>query len=203
MKGLLLKDVYTLMREASIFLLIIAVFALMGNTAISVVYAALLPITALAYDERSKWGNLAATMPYSVRELVLSKYLLGYLGIAGASVLTVTTQLLLACVRRTPADAGELWMSALLMACVASVALSVNLPFMFRMGVERGRIVFFLLIAGTVFVGMMSGSEWIGRLFSSDAVSDVGIAALAALATVAVNVVSIAVSVASYRRKMR
>ena len=42
-------------------------------------YAAMMPISALAYDENCKWDQLAAMMPYSVRDIVLSKYLFGYI----------------------------------------------------------------------------------------------------------------------------
>ncbi|MEA4890523.1 MAG: ABC-2 transporter permease [Clostridiaceae bacterium] len=73
MKGLLLKDYYTLFKQAKIFILLILVFAVMPGesmTSFAVVYAAMLPITALAYDERAKWDSLAAMMPYSVRNIV-------------------------------------------------------------------------------------------------------------------------------------
>ena len=63
-----------------IFLVLLVAFALIPGysmSAFAVMYAAMLPMTALAYDERSKWDTLAAMMPYSTGALVLSKYLLG------------------------------------------------------------------------------------------------------------------------------
>ena len=82
MKGLLLKDWYTLTRQLKFILAMLVFFSILpgySTVSFALVYAAMLPITALAYDERSKWDELAAMMPYSVRELVLSKYILGLL----------------------------------------------------------------------------------------------------------------------------
>lgn len=89
MSALILKDFYVLWRQARYFLILILIFsAIPGsfNATFAVVYTSMLPYTAMAYDERSKWDQLAATMPYSHRDLVLSKYLFGWLA-AGASVI--------------------------------------------------------------------------------------------------------------------
>mgnify|MGYP000464773336 CR=1 FL=1 len=61
------------------FLVLILLFsALPGsyNAIFAVTYAAMLPYSCVAYDERSKWDQLAAMMPYSNRDLVLSRYIL-------------------------------------------------------------------------------------------------------------------------------
>lgn len=68
MKGLFIKDLYTLAKQMKIFLLMIVVFAVVPNGSMAgfaIVYSAMLPMTSLAYDERSHWDELAATMPYS------------------------------------------------------------------------------------------------------------------------------------------
>ena len=85
MKGLLLKDWYTLIKQMKIMLVLMLVFACVPGysmAAFAVVYAAMLPVTALAYDERSKWDELAAMLPYSVREIVGGKYVLGVTAVA-------------------------------------------------------------------------------------------------------------------------
>jgi energy-coupling factor transporter ATP-binding protein EcfA2 len=74
------------------FLLIFTIIPNMNLSSIAIVYAAMLPITVIAYDERSKWDQLAAMMPYSKRELVFSKYLLGYIGVALFSIITLVLQ---------------------------------------------------------------------------------------------------------------
>ena len=59
MSALLLKDYYVIFRQMKIFLLLILVFSCIPGTFYStfaVVYASMLPYTALAYDERSTLG---------------------------------------------------------------------------------------------------------------------------------------------------
>ena len=83
MKSLLLKDYYTLKKNLGVVLLFMLGFCcLMSDDLVTVYcafYAAMLPVTAIAYDERANWNSLAVSMPYSFRDLALGKYLLGYL----------------------------------------------------------------------------------------------------------------------------
>ena len=107
MKGLLLKDLYTLGKQMKIFLVLLVAFALIPGYSISafaVMYAAMLPMTALAYDERSKWDTLAAMMPYSTGALVLSKYLLGYFLAFCAALIALAAQVALSLFQHTSVD---------------------------------------------------------------------------------------------------
>lgn len=148
MTGLLMKDIYTLFKQMGLYLLLIVIFTLMpGDTMpmFAIIYAALLPITALAYDERSKWDTLAAMMPYKKSDLVLSKYLLGYLGIVISCLFATAAQAVTAAFGGA-AFTIERVCSTLLVACVAALLLAFNLPFMFKLGVEKGRIFFYVLV---------------------------------------------------------
>lgn len=145
MKALLLKDFYVLWKQMRYFLLVILVFsALPGgyNMVFAVTYAALLPYSCVAYDERSKWDQLAAMMPYSVRDLVLSRYALGWIGGAGACLVSLVLQTAFSLAfHRAAAPAALL---AAFFACVSTLA--ITLPLIFRFGVERGRLIMFLII---------------------------------------------------------
>lgn len=147
MKALLLKDFYVLWRQLRFLLLFILVFsAIPGsfNATFAVVYMAMLPYTALSYDERSKWNQLAAMMPYTERDIVLSKYVLGTLATAAASVFSLTLQTVISVAAPYPGRPEPL---ITLMAFFASLCiLAVTLPLMFRLGVEKGRLVMFLII---------------------------------------------------------
>ena len=80
MKALIKKDIFTVLKSMKVFLVIIILFSIIPGfsaSSFAVVYASMLPLTALAYDERSKWDTLAATMPYSPWQIVGSKYALG------------------------------------------------------------------------------------------------------------------------------
>ena len=101
MKALILKDTYVIWRQMKYFLVMILLFSALPsgfNNAFAVGYAAMLPYTALAYDERSKWEQMAAVMPYSTRDIVLGYYVFGWLCIAAAAVLSLLLQAVLSLV---------------------------------------------------------------------------------------------------------
>ena len=145
MKALILKDTYVIWRQMKYFLVIILLFSALPsgfNNAFAVVYAAMLPYTALAYDERSKWEQLAAVMPYSTRDIVLGKYVFGWLCIGAAAALSLLLQAVLALVSSRAFSPAMMAMSALGGLCI----LAISLPVMFRFGVEKGRMAMYLII---------------------------------------------------------
>ena len=145
MKALILKDAYVIWRQMKYFLVMILLFSALPsgfNNAFAIVYASMLPYTALAYDERSKWDQMAAMMPYSTRDVVLGKYVFGWLCIGAAAVLSGLFQAALSLVSHREVISGMLALSLLGGFCI----LAISLPVMFRFGVEKGRLAMFLII---------------------------------------------------------
>lgn len=164
MRALILKDFYVLWKQMRLFVVVLLVFAVsqgVFGSVFIVIWCAMLPYTAMAYDERCKWDQLAAMMPYSVRDLVLSKYVLGWLCAGAASVLALAVQLVM--------KSGDL-PTVLVSLCASACILSITLPLMFRFGVERGRMGMFLLIflvcigGGVVSSAVVSGDTGVFRL---------------------------------------
>lgn len=201
MKGLLIKDFLTLAKQMKLFLLIIVVFAcLPGFSAVSfaLVYSAMLPVTALAYDERSKWDNLAVMMPYSPGQLVFSKYVLGYAAVIGAAVISVIAQTAISLI--SGAQFGGAKATLFLMSCLALAIQSLCLPVMFKLGVEKGRFMFMVLIM--VFAaGTMALSDKASALIAPANADLGGAMAVALLITLALNVISIRFSTAAFIKK--
>lgn len=157
MKGLLLKDWYTLIKQMKIMLVLMLAFACVPGysmAAFAVVYAAMLPVTALAYDERSKWDELAAMLPYSIKEIVGGKYVLGVTAVAAAGAVAAVAQLILSRFGWTQFDA-EAAFALLFTACLALIMLAIYLPVMFRLGVEKGRVLFTILICASAAAGVI------------------------------------------------
>ncbi len=202
MKGLLIKDFYTLTKQLKIFLVIIVLFTFMqGSSAYSfaILYSAMLPITALAYDERSKWDKLAAMMPYSTSTLVLGKYLLGYICVAAAAILSIIIKVVLSLYTKKPFPI-EIFVEMLPVVCFASMLQAFNLPFMFKMGVEKGRLIFLAFIAIIVFGGTAFKDEAAQWLVSQQA-DFMSLAVVVLLLTMIINVISIALSIRIYKHK--
>ena len=120
MKGLLIKDWKTLVKQTKVMLAITALLACVPSTymsAFALFYAAMLPITALAYDERAKWDELAAMMPYTARSIVGSKYVLGLTLVLPVLVLSMLSRLI---VHSTPI-VSEDTMALLITACLSLI----------------------------------------------------------------------------------
>ncbi len=143
MKGLILKDIYTLRQQGKIYLFMAVFFAaiaLIGQDSSSFVgvicvLVAMLPVTALSYDERANWDRYALTMPLTRRDIVLGKYLLACIasaiGFLFAFCFTLVTN-------------GNLSRSAFLAATFWLLSLflfSVLMPIFFKFGVEKGRMI--------------------------------------------------------------
>ena len=200
MKALIIKDTYVIWRQMKYFLILILIFSALPsgfNNAFAVIYTSMLPYTALAYDERSKWDQLAAMMPYSTRDAVLSKYVFGWLCIGGAAVLSGLLQMALSLVVDRVFLPGVMVLSVLGAVCI----LAISLPLMFRMGVEKGRLAMFLVIflvcgaAGAI--AHIAESVGSGTVFAFQA----PVLAVMLIAAVVLNAISVPLSMRFYTKR--
>lgn len=200
MKALIKKDIFTVLKSMKVFLVIIILFSIIPGfsaSSFAVVYASMLPLTALAYDERSKWDTLAATMPYSPWQIVGSKYALGYLGQAGSILLTLAAQ---AATRLLgvafDAASSE---SVLYAACTGLMMTALSLPAAFRLGVEKGRLMLTALILVCILAVVLL-SDRLTQVFSADT-SAVSLRIAALIFFAAINAASIALSAKLYEKR--
>lgn len=152
MKALIQKDIYVLWKQMRMFLLALVIMAVAGgafNSIFIVVWCSMLPYSAMAYDERSHWEEMAAMMPYTRRDIVLSKYVLGWLCMGAAAALSIAVQVAASAVMQVGVDYGLMMLSF----CMGVFALDVTMPVIFRLGVERGRLAFMLVVFGVAFAG--------------------------------------------------
>ena len=191
MSALLLKDYYVIFRQMKIFLLLILVFSCIPGTFYStfaVVYASMLPYTALAYDERSRW------------DVVLSKYLFGWIAVAASAAATFVLQTILSVIWLSDVEGPSIPV-ILLSVCVAVCILDITLPMMFRFGVEKGRLAMFLIIflvcASAGGIATIEQSSLDGGFYLSLSLVP------AAIAAVVLSVVSIPLAIRFYGRRSR
>ena len=171
MKGLLLKDFYMMAKYCRTYLLIGAVFIAVSfagqdsQNMFFVFYPCLLcgmiPVNLLAYDERSRWMEYSGTLPYTRAQLVSCKYLLGML-VQGAMLVVVG---IAQGVRMGLAGTFQWREYGLIMATIfamATITSSISLPFMFRWGVEKGRIAYYCMI------GFVCAGGYLGSVFFAE-----------------------------------
>ena len=156
MKGLILKDLFVLRKIAVLYLVIEGVLlaASLFNPAMQMfailyflILAMMLPITALAYDERAGWEKYALTMPVTRKKLVASKYLLGLI-LLGTSLVLMILFIIFAYefLATYSVNYIETTFRLVLAVVVGCLFLSVLMPIMLNLGTEKGRIVMMLMI---------------------------------------------------------
>lgn len=197
MQALLLKDLYTLKGQMKVFLFILIILALAFQAeagACAVFYATLLPVTSLAYDEQSKWPQLALMLPYSIKDLVVTKYLLGWLLAIAVSALYGLASLLM--------GGGDYFVVVLLMS-LALCFLALTMPMVFWLGTEKGRLLLIAVLAGIF--GMIGAMGYISVLYGMHEVPFGSLPAFSGvclLATLLFNVLSALLSMLLYKRRL-
>lgn len=153
MKGLLLKDWYMIRKYCKAYLVIAAVFIAVSfagdNNLFFVFYPCLLcgmiPVNLLGYDERSHWIQYSGTLPYTKTQIVSAKYLVGLLA---QITMLVVTGLAHGIKSSVSGDfvLHDFVVLMLLMLTMATFTSSISLPFIFKLGTEKGRIAYYAMI---------------------------------------------------------
>lgn len=149
MMGLILKDLYNLKKQSKFYFILLVFYFLIGmaNNSISMfgtmlcVLAAMLPVTAMAYDEKNNWDRYALTMPLSRKDMVLSRYILGLIFSFIAFMISIASSFFLikdSFVESITMNLGTLSFVWILM--------SIIFPIIFKFGIEKGRILLMMIL---------------------------------------------------------
>lgn len=168
MKGLILADFYMAKKYCRSYFLIMLVFIAVSffgndNTFLiiyPVILAGMLPVTLLGYGERHKWNVYCETLPLTRKQAVKEKYLLTGILLLGVFLLIAVVQGL----RLSASGQFDVREYGALLAPLLAAGLlspSITLPCMFKYGVEKGRIAYYVV------VGMVCGVAAAG-VFLSD-----------------------------------
>ena len=211
MIGLILKDFYAVRKQLKFYAILIGFFILMGvndpnnmNTDFMIsFFAIMMPISALAYDERSKWHKYALTMPLKRKDLVLSKYYLGliYMGIGflinvllGVALITLSSRGVIPAMKMGLAD---LFVRNVISVLTAVLFFSVVMPLFFKLGVETGRVVMMvmaftpvvlILVLSNIFPEPPAFFSTVGMFFDANLSMIAGIGVLVVLLAVFVSI---------------
>ncbi len=170
MKGLLLKDFYMIWKQAKIMLILVIAYIIIGVisdnsfwTVFAVIFMAMLPITALGLDERSNWTNYAAMLPFSRQDIVISKYVFGLAGVGLTVILYTVLTTVTSIVKREGVQIDPVLRMIIPLLSISFIFIGTNLPIMFKVGVEKGRLWYMLslmvIMGGSTFVISLLNGE--------------------------------------------
>ncbi len=141
MKGIILKDLLVLknsLRTVVAFILMFGIIGVVSDSGYMItfagVYASILPMTSMAYDERSGFNRFANVLPINKNAIVYSKYIVGLMLAFAAAVVSLIIMLI---------GKGSDGIAEVIASCIAVPMFyqSVLMPAMFKFGVEKSRLI--------------------------------------------------------------
>ncbi|MBE5893009.1 MAG: ABC-2 transporter permease [Lachnospiraceae bacterium] len=171
MKGLLLKDWYMMKKYCKNYIFITAIFIAVSlvneDNLFFVFYPCLLcgmiPVNLLGYDERSRWLQYSGTLPYTKTQLVSVKYLIGLMAQASVLIVTGLVQGIKMIINGTFV-LGDFIVLLLLLLTMSAFTSSISLPFIFKLGVEKGRTAYYVMIGFVCGASVLASSLLRGQM---------------------------------------
>lgn len=161
MSGLLVKEYYTLRRYLKQYILLFIFFGALSVYMDSVVYfqamitmsMCMLVFTGMSYDAMAGWDKFVMTMPVSRKDVVLSKYMSCVIYAVSAIVVSVVFSLIINSIYPMEDSSPMLMLTlAVTLLCLMFIIYSILLPMIFKLGVEKTRILMIAVIMIPVFV---------------------------------------------------
>ncbi len=154
MAGLFIKDIYNIrkyVKQISLAVIVFAFFAINLKSpsylvGMIVMMSSMLVITSMSYDETAKWDKYALTMPLVRKDIVLSKYVFLIFTVLSGTVLSGIAAIIMSIVLKIQNPMENLIASGII-ALIAIFMFSILMPFLFKYGVEKARIIMFAVFA--------------------------------------------------------
>ncbi len=201
MKGLVIKDLLVLKVAMKTVIIIVVLFGFIGAmngsaymSTFASVYAAILPMTCMAYDERSKFNQYAMAMPVKPSYIALSKYITGIILAAAATVVALVTAAI---------GGSDIASTAVTCMLIPMFYHTFMLPLMFMFGTEKSRIIILIgVVVPALLVGFAEDAGILGTALeqlSNTSATVIGISL--AVALLVMYIVSIFISIAICKKK--
>lgn len=161
MVGLIMKDLYNLKRYLKQISLTFGILAIVAFQLKEPAYligmvtmvSSMQVITAMSYDDYTKWDKYALTMPILRKDIILSKYILLILLSIGGSLSSGILSVIMAVYWHTE----EIKIIAVMCITITLTMLllfSIVLPLVIKYGVEKARILIFAIVAVPAFLSV-------------------------------------------------
>ncbi len=190
MRGLLIKDFLVLKKEMGKLLIILSIFLFVGDIFVMSIpfISVYIPLIALAYDEKAKWNTYSKMLPIKRIDISLSKYYLGYISVVIVTLFIALFKCLM--VRINP---GYITITYEMLFYILIGVLSfqaINLPILFKFGVDKGRIFFILVMMSVGILGSLINQY----LPNTTTIIQILSPQLLIITTIVINVISIGIS---------
>lgn len=177
MTGLILKDFLILRKSLRSYLSVLIVYAAIAFTGVwtadilgvlSVVTVMMLPMNVFAYDKQCQWDTYGLALPVGRTKTVAARYLCVLLLCIFSVALTAVLGAALYAMGRVE-EPVEFMVSCSVMGLMSVLVNAIMLPFLYKFGPERARMMFFCIMGGIVLLIAavlfpLGGLEWLKSL---------------------------------------
>ena len=205
MTGLILKDFLILRKTLRSYLFMLVVYVGIAFTGVwsadivgvlMVVMVVMLPMNVFAYDKQAKWDTYGLALPVGRTKTVAARYVCVLLLCLLSVGLTAILGVMLYAAGRVE-EPVEFLVSCSVMGLMSVLVNAIMLPFLYKFGPERARMMFFGIMGGIVLLVVaalfpLGGLEWLKSLELAEptpaqAAAIPAVAAVAGLALLAVS----------------
>ena len=177
MTGLILKDLLILRKTLRSYLFMLIVYAGIAFTGVwsadivgvlLVVMVVMLPMNVFAYDKQAKWDTYGLALPVGRTKTVAARYLCVLLLCLLSVGLTAILGVMLYAAGRVE-EPVEFLVSCSVMGLMSVLVNAIMLPFLYKFGPERARMMFFGIMGGILLLVVaalfpLGGLEWLKSL---------------------------------------
>ena len=177
MTGLILKDFLILRKTLRSYLFMLVVYVGIAFTGVwsadivgvlMVVMVVMLPMNVFAYDKQAKWDTYGLALPVGRTKTVAARYLCVLLLCLLSVGLTAILGMMLYAAGRVE-EPVEFLVSCSVTGLMAVLVNAIMLPFLYKFGPERARMMFFGIMGGIVLLVVaalfpLGGLEWLKSL---------------------------------------
>lgn len=158
MTGLILKDFLILRKTLRSYLFMMIVYAAIAFTGVwtadivgvlMVVVVMLLPMNVFAYDKQCQWDTYGLALPVGRTKTVAARYLCVLLLCLFSVALTAVLGVALYAAGRVE-EPVEFMVTCSVMGLMSVLVNAIMLPFLYKFGPERARMMFFGIMGGVV-----------------------------------------------------
>lgn len=215
MKGLIIKDLCVLKNQMKTLLLVLAffvIFSIINEDATFILflvpfYMIMILITTFNYDEFNKWDAYCNSLPLSRKEIVKSKYILFNATSLIVLIVGILASLIIPnFIENTTFE--SLFASIIGVAFGICLVISLLIPFYYKFGSNKGRIMLFLcIVILALIIGMITSldifnnKELMNLLNSLNNLSIGMITLLLIIVTIIIMIISYYISVRIYKNK--
>ncbi len=177
MTGLILKDFLILRKSLRSYLVMLLIYAGIAFTGVwsadivgvlMIVMVALLPMNVFAYDKQCQWDTYNLALPVGRTKTVAARYLCVLLICLASAALTAVCGVALWAAGRME-EPAEFLITCSIMGLMSVLVNAIMLPFLYKFGPERARMMFYGIMGGVVllvaaFLFPLGGLEWLKSL---------------------------------------